>query len=46
MLFLCYRFAFVIDIIDTVLSILGFIFNAAAFIAFIKNENSFGFPVR
>ena len=39
-------FAFIIDTISTILSIAGFIFNAAALAAFMKDEKRFGFPIR
>ena len=41
-----FRFAFVIDTVDAILSILGFIFNTAALVTFTKRENGFGFPIK
>ena len=37
---------FILDIIDTVLSGLGFLFNMTAFVVFITNGKAFGFPIK
>ena len=41
-----FRFAFIIDTVDTILSILGFIFNTAALVTFTKRGNGFSFPIK
>ena len=38
--------AFILDSIDTILSAIGFICNATALCAFLKNGQTFGYPIR
>ena len=44
--FFFYRFAFIVDTVNTILSICGLLFNGGALAAFIKNGNNFRFPIK